>query len=107
VQLELGLTIVGHPALAASVGLVIARLLPAGSRTRAAALTATAAAGMLTSHVGIAGQPPWPPVDSIGWIPIFTAGTALALLIAALAAPRRALPLVTAALLALATLAAV
>ena len=31
-QLAMGLKIVGYPALAAAIGLVIARLLPAGSR---------------------------------------------------------------------------
>lgn len=106
-QIGMGLHIVGYPALAATVGLVVSRVLPAGSRVRAAALVGAAGAGLVTSHVGLAGQPPWPPIDSIGWIPIVTAATAATLMIAALVVPRRAAALVTGALLALATLAAV
>ena len=106
-QLAMGLKIVGYPALAAAIGLVIARLLPAGSRLRAATLTAAAAAGLITSHVGLAEAPPWPPIDSMGWIPIVTGATALALIVIALAVPRRAVAAATVALLGVATLAAV
>ena len=107
VQLAMGLKIVGYPALVASGGLVVARLLPAGSRARAAALALTAAAGLVTSHVGLAGKPPWPPVDSIGWIPIATLATALVLALVALVVPARARVAVTGGLLAIAALAAV
>ena len=98
-QIGMGLQIVGYPALAAAAGLVVARLLPAGSRGRGAALAAAAGAGLLTSHVGLAGAPPWPPIDSIGWIPIVTGATAIALAVAALVTPRRRTALVTGALL--------
>lgn len=87
-QIEMGLKIVAYPALAATLGLVLARLLPAGSRWRAAVLPLAAAAGLLTSHVGLAGKPPWPPIDSIGWIPIVTGATALVVALAALSLPR-------------------
>ena len=106
-QIEMGLQIVGYPALAASLGLVVARLLPAGSRGRAAALVLAAAAGLLTSHLGLAGKPPWPPVDSMGWIPIATGATALALVLAALLVPRRAMAIVIGGVLALAMLTAI
>ena len=106
-QIGMGLKIVGYPALAATIGLVLARLLPAGSRARAAVLVLAAAAGLVTSHVGLAGKPPWPPIDSMGWIPITTAGTALVLAVLAFALPRRLLVPVTAGLLALAALTAI
>src|SRR5688500_559145 len=99
-QLGVGLQVVGYPALAASVGLVVSRLLPAGSRARAAALALTAGAGLVTSHVALAGAPPWPPVDSMGWIPIATAAIAVMLALAAAVAPRRRATLITGALLA-------
>ncbi len=103
-QLGMGLKIVGYPALAATLGLVVARLLPVGSRSRAVALVLAAGAGLVTSHIGLAGKPPWPPIDSMGWIPITTAATALALAVVALAVPRRALTVVTGAVLAVAAL---
>src|SRR3954463_1288418 len=107
VQIDMGLQIVGYPALAASIGLLIARLLPAGARARGAALALAAGAGLLTSHLGLAGRPHWPPVDSIGWIPIVTGVTALVLAIVALALPRRAAAVVTGGVLVVASLAAV
>lgn len=106
-QIGIGLQVVGYPALAATAGLVVARLLPAGSRARAAALALAAGAGLVTSHVGLAGAPPWPPVDSMGWIPITTAVTAILLAIAAAVVPRARTALATAALLGAATLAAI
>ncbi len=100
-QIEMGLNIVGYPAVAASIGLVLARLAPAGSRLRQALLALAAGAGLVTAHVALAGKPPWPPIDSIGWIPIITAALAALLALTALVQPRRAGQALTLAVLGL------
>lgn len=71
-QIHMGLTIVGYPAVAASLGMVVAHRAKPASGARQAALAAAAAAGLITSHLGIVGMPKLPPIDSVGWVPITT-----------------------------------
>ncbi len=71
-EIQMGLAIVGYPAAAAGVGVLAARMAKPDSPQRHAALAAAATAGLVTSHIALANMPKWPPVDSIGWIPITT-----------------------------------
>lgn len=72
-QIKMGLAIVGYPAVATALVVIAARLTRLDSRARQAALAAAAAAGLVTSHLVLAGTPSFPPIDSIGWVPITTA----------------------------------
>lgn len=87
-EIKMGLAIVGYPALAASVPLLAARFAQTGSAARHALMTLAAGAGLTTAHLAIEGKPAWPPIDTIGWIPMATAATTLLVMAALLALPR-------------------
>ena len=88
-EIQMGLAIVGYPALAAGLGVVAARIAKPQSPLRQAALAAAATAGLVTSHVALANMPKWPPVDSIGWIPITTVLVGIVAIVLALVADKR------------------
>lgn len=83
----MGLAIVGYPAAAASLGMLVARLANPESRARQAALVATATAGLVTSYLALAGMPKLPPIDSIGWVPIITLCAGVLGIVASFASP--------------------
>lgn len=89
-EIQMGLAIVGYPAIAAGIGVLAARIAKPESQLRQAAFAAAATAGLVTSHIALANMPKWPPVDSIGWIPITTAlAGVLAIVVALLDGKRR------------------
>jgi hypothetical protein len=101
-EIKMGLAIVGYPALVAGLGVLAARFAKPTSKVRQAALAAAAAGGLITSHVGLANLPKFPPVDSIGWIPITTAIAGLLAVILAFVDGKRRLAPVMAIAVALA-----
>ena len=88
-EIQMGLAIVGYPAVAAGIGVLAARIAKPQSPLRQAALAAAATAGLVTSHIALANMPKWPPVDSIGWIPITTVLVGVVAIVLALFADKR------------------
>ncbi|MBP9086074.1 MAG: hypothetical protein KBG15_08145 [Kofleriaceae bacterium] len=88
-EIQMGLAIVGYPAVAAGAGVLAARIAKPNSQRRQAALAAAATAGLVTSHIALANMPQWPPVDSIGWIPITTALVGVVAIVLALLGGKR------------------
>jgi hypothetical protein len=68
VQLYVALRMVAIPAAAALAAVVIARLGSARDTVSARVLGVGVGAGAIAAHLGIAGFPPIPPIDTIGWI---------------------------------------
>lgn len=89
VQLDLLLRIVVLPAAAGAIAVLLARFLVTRETPRAALLAVGAAAGAVVAYLGLAGVPPWPPIDSIGWIPLATIAALVALLAVSRAPDRR------------------
>jgi hypothetical protein len=69
VQLYVLVRMLVIPVALASAAVVIARLV-SGERLRSALLATGAAAGVVAANVGLAGVPPLPPIDSLGWVPL-------------------------------------
>lgn len=91
VQLDLLLRIVVFPAAAGAIAVLLARFLVTREAPRAALLAIGAAAGAVVAYLGLAGVPRWPPIDSIGWIPLATVAALIALLAVSRAPDRRPL----------------
>jgi hypothetical protein len=60
------------PAGLAAAGGLVARWLRPASAGRAEATAVGLTAGLIASHLGSAGIPPWPPTDTLGWVPFVT-----------------------------------
>jgi hypothetical protein len=79
IQLYLALRIVVIPAALAALALLAARFAGAHRKPGTRIVAIGAGAGALAALIGLAGLPPFPPVDSIGWIHITTALALVAL----------------------------
>jgi hypothetical protein len=89
-EISMGLAIVGYPAIAASAGLLLAKIAPPQSKLRHASVAAATGAGLITSFVALNGWQKIPPVDSLGWVPVTTAAATVIALVLAVALQGRA-----------------
>jgi hypothetical protein len=83
VRLYVILRVVLIPAAAGALAILAARLAARRASSVPRILTVGAAVGAALAHLGLAGIPPIPPVDTIGWIPFGTLAAFLLLLPAA------------------------
>ena len=78
--LSIGLYTVLIPGGAAALAALAMRFMRPESVTRAVAAAFGVAVGPVIAQLGIAGMPPLPPIDSMGWIPMVTLATLLLLI---------------------------
>lgn len=78
-MLTVGLYTVLVPGGAAALMALVMRYLKADGAARGVAAALGVSVGPVLAQVGIAGMPPIPPIDSMGWIPMVTLGTMLLL----------------------------
>lgn len=88
VVLRVALLTIIAPAAIGAAGAIVARFLSPGSIGRALAMAISVAAGLVTAHLGAAGAPPIPPVDTLGWLPFVTVAALIVLLPLERRAPR-------------------